>query len=319
MRSLVLAVALAGVATATDAATLRTFTLLHGPDVLLSDLFEDAGNNASRRLGPGPAPGARIVVEAAQLAAIARQFGVDWRPASKGDRAVLERPGRALPEGIVTNAVKAALTEAGSSDDIDIELTGFVAPMIPPDADVRAAVTQMDFDRGVGRFSAMLMLTGEGMEPQAVRIAGHAEDTVEVPVAVLRLSAGAVLRPEDVRMARVRVSLTHGDIARRAAEAVGMQARHLIQAGAPLMLADLVRPALVQRGAHVQMMLENGGLLVSGQGIAMDNGAAGDRVRVLNPVSRAVLEAVVTEAGRVRVAPGSMPITTAQGPQVLPR
>ena len=54
------------------------------------------GPKPTRVLGPGPAPGGRIVVEAAQLAAIARQFGVDWRPASPADRAVLDRPGRML-------------------------------------------------------------------------------------------------------------------------------------------------------------------------------------------------------------------------------
>ena len=82
----VLATCLAG-ATA-QSATLRTVTTLHAPTVRLSDLFEDAGANADRVLGPGPGAGGRIVVEAAQLGAIARQFGVDWRPTSSADRAV---------------------------------------------------------------------------------------------------------------------------------------------------------------------------------------------------------------------------------------
>ena len=99
-----------------QAATLRTHTLLRGPDVLLSDLFNDAGPNADRRLGPAPPAGGSIVVEAAQLGAIARQFGVDWQPASSGDRAVLERPGRTLPRDDVLAAVRSALQAAGASD-----------------------------------------------------------------------------------------------------------------------------------------------------------------------------------------------------------
>src|SRR5262250_28795 len=108
-----------------EAATLRTMTTLHAPVVLLSDLFDDAGTNADRVLGPGPGAGGRIVVEAAQLAAIARQFGVDWRPASSADRAVLDRPGRPLRRDAVLDAVRSALTAAGASDDCDIELPGF--------------------------------------------------------------------------------------------------------------------------------------------------------------------------------------------------
>ena len=37
----------------------------------------------------------------------------------------------------------------------------------------------------------------------------------------------------------------------------------------------------------------------------------GERVRVLNPVSRAVLEAEVTGPGRVRVRPDSVPLVPA--------
>ena len=42
-------------------------TTLHASVVRLSDLFEDAGANADRVLGPGPGAGGRIVVEAPQL------------------------------------------------------------------------------------------------------------------------------------------------------------------------------------------------------------------------------------------------------------
>jgi hypothetical protein len=55
----------------TQAASLRSMTTLHGPTVYLRDLFDDAGGGADRVLGPGPEPGGRIVVEAAQLNAIA--------------------------------------------------------------------------------------------------------------------------------------------------------------------------------------------------------------------------------------------------------
>src|ERR1700712_539218 len=68
----------------TQAASLRTMTSLHGPAVYLRDLFDDAGSNADRVLGPGPEPGGRIILEAAQLNAIARQYSVAWPSAAQG-------------------------------------------------------------------------------------------------------------------------------------------------------------------------------------------------------------------------------------------
>src|SRR6202035_3503866 len=75
-----------------DAATLRSMTTLHAPVVRLSDLFDEAGANADRVLGPGPGAGGHSVVESAQLGAIAHEFGVDCNLASSGADAVLDRP-----------------------------------------------------------------------------------------------------------------------------------------------------------------------------------------------------------------------------------
>src|SRR5476649_412094 len=100
-------------------ASLRTETTLQGPRVYLRDLFEDAGENAARVLGPGPGPGGRIIVEARQLKAIAVQYGVDWQPVSNADRAVLEWPGRPLPREAALAAVRAALVAQGAAPDCE--------------------------------------------------------------------------------------------------------------------------------------------------------------------------------------------------------
>jgi flagella basal body P-ring formation protein FlgA len=293
------------------AASLRTATLLHGPVIRLSDLFDDAGANATRVLGTAPGPGGSIVVEAAQLGAIARQFGVDWRPASPADRAVLERAGRLLPREDVLKAVKAALVAAGASPDCELELPGFSPPMVPADAAPHAVATELDYEAGAGRFTSMLSVTGEGMEPLNLRLAGQVDDTIELPVAVARLPAGTMLRAEDVRMARVHVAMVHSEVLHATTEAVGMQLRHPIVAGQPFAVADVMRPALVQRGSVVEMQLQSPGISLVAQGVALESGATGERIRVQNPSSHAVVEAEVMGPGRVRVTPESMPISTA--------
>ena len=214
LAGLVLAGVLVAGALAAEArsATLRTATMLHGPVVRLSDLFDDAGANADRVLGTAPGPGGSIVVEAPQLAAIARQFGVDWRPASAAERAVLERAGRLLPRDDVLKAVTAALVAAGASPDCEVELPGFTAPMVPLDARPQALATELQYEAGSGRFNAVLSVTGEGMEPINLRVAGQVDDTIELPVAVARLGIGTVVRVDDVRLARVHVAMVHGEV-----------------------------------------------------------------------------------------------------------
>ena len=292
-----------------EAATLRTMTTLHGPRVKLSDLFDDAGTNADHVLGPGPVPGGRIVVESAQLAAIARQFEVDWHPASNADRSVLDWPGKALSREAALAALREAVAASGvRPEDCEIALASFSPPTVPFDSAPHPLVSQLDFDRASGRFSAVLSVTGDGVEPINTRITGRVDELIELPVATARLPAGTVLRVEDVHMARVRAALADREVARQPADAIGLQLRHQVAAGQPLVLSDLAHPEVVRRGADVMMLLDSPGIVLTAQGKAMDAGAVGERIRVMNPVSRAVIEADVIGADRVRVSPGALPL-----------
>jgi flagellar basal body P-ring formation protein FlgA len=226
-----------------QASALRTVTTLHGPNVFLRDLFDDAGSNADRLLGPGPDPGGRIIVEAAQLNAIARQFGVAWRSVSRADRAVLEWPGRPLRKEEAVEAVRLAITAGGAADDSDIDLSGFTPPIVPSETAPTATVSQLEYQSDTGRFTAALTVTGEGMNPIDTRIGGRVEQMVEAPVALTRLLPETVLRLDDVRFARVRTSLLQSEVARTVDQVVGMQLRRSVAAGQPLRMADLTTAA----------------------------------------------------------------------------
>jgi flagellar basal body P-ring formation protein FlgA len=296
------------------AASLRPVTTLQGPRVYLRDLFDDAGVNAGRLLGPGPGPGGRIVVEARQLKAIANQYDVDWQPVSSADRAMLEWPGRPLAREDVLTAVRAALVARGAAPDCDVVIPGFNPPIIPATGTAAPVITQLDYDQDQGRFSAMLSVAGDGIDPITMRIAGEVADVVVLPVPVMRLRAGAIPGPDDVRMARVHVASVHTEVARDPAAIIGMQVKRQLQAGTPIALADLMQPTQVLRGDSVRLQLEVGGLSLTGQGMALEGGAAGDRIHVRNISSQAVLEAEVAGPGVVRVVPGTAPITAQARP-----
>lgn len=304
MRRLILSLMLLACADA-RAAALRSMTTLHGPTVYVRDLFDDAGPNADRVLGPGPEPGGRIVIESAQLSAIARQYNVGWRSMSFGDRAVLEWPGRQMRKEDAIEAVRLAITAAGAADDIDIDMPGFTPPVVPAEAAAVPTVSRLDYDRDTGRFNAALTVTGEGMNPIDTRVSGQVIEMLDAPVALTRLLPETVLRTEDVRIARVRTALLRNDVARSLDQVVGMELRRPVAAGQPLSLTDLIRPPLVQRGAMVRIELSVGGLSVTGQAVALDAGAEGEKVRVQNLTSKAFLFAEVTGRGQVRVLPNA--------------
>lgn len=303
----------AALALPAHAAVLRGGTTLGAASVRLSDLFDGVARDLV--IGSGPEPGGQIVVESAQLGAIARQFNVDWRPTSTADRIVLERPGKPFPREQAIAALRLALRVAGAAADAEIEMPGYLPPVVPNDATPHADVGQLDYAASDGRFTAVLSITDPGMAPVHARLSGHVVEMSDVPVATHRLTPGTIIGPADLQMTRLRTAAVRGEVVQFSAQAIGLALRRAIGPGAPLLLADLGRPQLVQKGEPVQMQLDTPGLSLSARGVAMESGAAGERVRVLNVQSRAVMEAEVLGAGQVRVS-GTTPVFLAPGAAV---
>ena len=56
--------------------------VLDGPVLRLGDLFDGLGEEAAREIARAPAPGRRVELDARWLAAVAKGYGVAWRPSS---------------------------------------------------------------------------------------------------------------------------------------------------------------------------------------------------------------------------------------------
>ncbi len=283
-------------------ATLRPFTTLAAPVVRLRDLFHGAGSDAGRVLGPAPAPGTRISVPARQLAAIAREYGVAWRPSTGFESAVLVRPGEPLARRAVLAALRPALLGLGATADGTVTLDGFTAPMLPVGARPRIVVEQLSYDPNRGGFQGVLAISVAGDPAVVVPVAGRSVRLVSLPVAAHRLVRGMALGPSDLVVRRVAAPEAGAAVVRHAAEALGQGVRRAVPEGAPVPVDDLVVLPTVARGQLVRMEIEAPGLTVTATGVALADAGTGERVDVLNPASRRVVRASVLGPGLVAVA-----------------
>ena len=86
-------------------------------------------------------------------------------------------------------------------------------------------------------------------------------------------------------------------------QAVGLEARVTLYPGRPIRPGDLGPPALVDRNQLVEIIYRTDALTIRTEGRALDRGAAGDRVRVMNLASRTTISGVVSDAGFIIVSP----------------
>ncbi|MBI0535380.1 flagella basal body P-ring formation protein FlgA [Roseomonas sp. KE2513] len=290
-----------------DLALLRPVAVVEDAAIRLSDLFDNAGQNAARVVGPSPAPGRRIVVEPAQLLAIARANGVLWRPLTAADTVMVERPGRAVPRDEVLDLLRAEFGRMGLDPAAELELPGFQAPMVPLASFTQLALEQPAFEAATNRFSATLVVVAEGVPTLRLRLAGRAVATSVVVIATRRLALGEVVQAEDLRLVRQRAERVRPGLATDPGQVVGKALRRPVAEGLPFAMVDLSAPAVIERNATVLMLIDGPGLSLTAQGRAMAPAARGEVVPVMNLSSRAMVQAEAIGPGRVRVAFGSVP------------
>lgn len=286
----------------------RPLVLAEDTVLRLGDLFENAGHLAGRAVGAAPAPGRRMVLDAAGLAVVARRHGLAWRPLSGEERSIVERPGRPVPREEIEALLRADLARLGADADAELELPGFAPPLVPLAALPEIALEAPYYDGGTRRFAATLLVAAESMPTQRLRIAGRALPTVPVIVAARRIAVGEILRPGDIAERRIRAERVRPGTAQRAAEVIGRQMRRPIGSDLPFMLVDLVAPVVVAKNQPVLMLLDAPGLALTAQGRAMEPAALGEVVPVMNLASRSVVEAEAIGPGRVRVRAGAVPL-----------
>ena len=129
----------------------------------------------------------------------------------------------------------------------------------------------------------------------AILMAGPGLADTVVPTRTIR--PNAIITDMDVTLSGAS---TENGFA-RISDVVGQEARVALYAGRPIFIDDIGPPAAVARNQLVQVRFASNGLTIVTEGRAMERGAVGDRVRVMNLESRATLFGQVMADGTVEV------------------
>lgn len=100
------------------------------------------------------------------------------------------------------------------------------------------------------------------------------------------------------------VTFAAGDLASgfsRLSDVIGQEARVALYAGRPILMGDIGPPAVVDRNQIVALRYNANGISIATEGRALERGAIGDRIRVMNLGSRATLFGQILNDGTIQV------------------
>lgn len=117
-----------------------------------------------------------------------------------------------------------------------------------------------------------------------------------VPTRTIR--ANAIIGETDVTLRANLQSSGYG----RLADVVGQEARVVLYPGQPIGVDDIGPPAIVTRNQVVRASFFANGLQIITDARALERGAVGDRVRIMNLSSRATVFGQVQPDGTIQVS-----------------
>ena len=134
---------------------------------------------------------------------------------------------------------------------------------------------------------------------------------IEVATLTRSLRQGETIKGSDVTIER-RPKNEAGLDGMSPEQAIGMATRVAMRAGQAVRGNDLMKPLAVQRNEPVTILYEIPGIVLSVRGKAVEAGAVGDIVNVLNVQSNRTVQATVTGPGRVTITSAAPLVAAAQ-------
>lgn len=288
---------------------LKSFALVEGDLVRLGDLFEGLGPKAETAVARAPAPGERVELNSRWLAALARGHGVDWRPASGFERLMVERASHSIGVDRIEEVLRDGLAERGLRGETDLMLDNPALQLVlPAEVEPSLQLAGLAYDSASGRFTARVVAPARGAAQAQAVVTGRAVPMTSLPVLQRQVAPGDVIRAQDIGWVRVRADRLARNVVADASGLVGMSPRRPIGLDEPVRSGDLREPVTVPKNSLVVIRLQTARMTLTAQGRALEDGATGAVIRVMNTKSNTVINAVVADAGSVEVRVPGHPV-----------
>ncbi len=286
---------------------LRAHVTVTSDLVTLGDLIDHAGRHAEIPVFRAPQPGTRGAVPAYAVVQAARAAGLQNVDIAGIADVSVERSGLRLDardlEQLVTAELQTRLAQQFGDDVGRYVLTVANPPsalVIGSEQAGRLSVDLLAAPSGRSEQFSAVIRTPNGRE--VARLEGRAEHRVQVPVLARPVARGDVIRQSDLRLQDMpyhRMEAT--PILVETADILGQAARRSLRAGAPISPDDVAEPLLIERQQLVTLVFRQGALALTVRARAMDDGAMGQSIDVMNLQSNRVVRGLVAGHGLVHV------------------
>jgi flagella basal body P-ring formation protein FlgA len=279
--------------------TLRASVTVTSDVVRVGDLIENAGSAALIAVYRSPDLGTTGALPVAQVLGVLRAKQVIGVMTGDIKEVQVTRLARTFANKDLEKAVASALERRfglGEAANITVTFDRGISDM-RLDASNTGALQPVAtrYDARSGRFDLAFEINNDNNPaPTKLRLTGTAIETVEVAVLTRDIERTETLKSSDVAQERRPKAEVPGEAATRDRT--------------PIRVADIAKPEFVSRDQSVTVIYQVPGIYLTTRGKAIESGAEGDTVSVLNLQTKRTLTGVVTARGQVTVQGASQSV-----------
>ncbi len=284
--------------------TLRSNISIVDDVVTLGDLFEHAGDVANKAVFRSPRLGQKGILNSRRIALVARENGLNWLNRKYLQKIVIRREANTITLDEISTRIGDEIKDnyplRVSNSQLEISLSNKALPFVMrADAEAEFDVERIRYDRRSGRFSAVISGPAGSANEKRITYTGRATEVIEIPVLVQPLARGQAFKSSFLETRKFPARRVNSRVITQTADLIGMAARRSLRPNSPIRTSDVEKPRIVKKNTLVSVVYKVGTLNITFRGRALEDGALGETIGVLNSRSRRTIQTVVTAPNTV--------------------
>lgn len=283
--------------------------MVDAPVIRLGDLFDQPITGGDTPIAQAPKPGQTVSLDARFLRQLVRAYHLELNSSQDFDHVLVARKCQIIKSETVTAALAEAIsqrTQLSSTMDIAFD-TGEVQFTLPTNVAPTVAVQGLNFDPSSNRFLAILAVPATGPTLITQQVVGTIYEKTQVPVLKRLVSAGETIQADDIDWTSSRLDQLATNTVTDSQQMVGRIAKRPLRPGQTLRLSDLINEPTVHKNSLITIAVQTADMSLTVRGKALDDGAVGQSIRVVNVNTNKQLVGVVKDAATV-VIPSTAPL-----------
>jgi flagellar basal body P-ring formation protein FlgA len=215
-------------------------------------------------------------------------------------------PARDAYFSITTDDVSRAVAEQLALQAVEQKADVSVAAGIPKiihsaDHPLKLVVHALQIDTQSRRWQAQANILAAGKTVTVKPVSGTYMGMMDVPTVTRQLGRNDVIEASDITMKAFPQAQLRKETITDASKLIGLSPRNMISANRPIRQSEVNSPVVVKKGDAVQMTYTNAYMSIKTTGVALQDGAKGDMIRVKNDKSEKAISGRIQNAGHIEV------------------